>query len=55
MFNVADKNYNPFKSIIIRLKLFMEQNNLNEITLLKKLSSKEGLGQYNRVGTSFFA
>lgn len=43
MNNISDRNFNPFKSVIVRLKLFVKQNKLSEESLLKKLAAREGV------------
>ena len=36
---VANKNHNPFKSIVSRLSYFLKQNNISSNALLKRLSA----------------
>lgn len=38
MCKIANKNHNPFKSVVSRLSYFLKQNNITSVALLKRLA-----------------
>ena len=64
MYQVSNKNHNPFQSVIKRLTYFMKQNNLNLETLLRKIAvsekkehegDQETEGPYRAISVAYFA
>ena len=55
MSEVSNRDHNPFKSVVQRLQYFIQSNNQTVLSLIKRLTSKNGLSYEKGVPVDYFA